>query len=174
MFAEARGTSDATFVLLVVECVWGSGGLRGGDDFSLAATTSNPTGLFFTSGFRRSQCLDQAAPARATISADTNRPRRSAPPRKLGVKLPRARRNRLALGSDLLKSSEGFGRNACSAAVHWAVTGLVSVCRELPVKTLAATSFHRLFGVDPGLDTSIVPSVGVAGGTVLVPFAGTC
>src|SRR5260370_1600905 len=169
MFAEATGTSDATFVWLVSECTCGLAGFPGGDDFSFAATTSKPTGPFFTSGFRRSQCLDQAAPARATISADTNRPRRSAPPRKLGVKLPRARRNRLALGSDLLKSSEGFGRNACSAAVHWAVTGLFSVGRDLPVKTLADTSFHRLFGVDPELHTSIVPSVGVACPTLLLP-----
>jgi hypothetical protein len=142
-FAEAADTSFVTFVLLISECTCGLTGLPGrGDDFSFAVTTIKPTASFFASGFRRSQCLDQAAPATVTISADKNSPRRSAPPRKVGVKLPRARSERLALGSDLLKSSEGFGSSACSAAVHCVATGFFSIGRDLPLKALADISSH--------------------------------
>src|SRR6266436_435022 len=113
MFAEPKDASLATFVLLISECTCEVTGLPGSDDFSFAATTSEPTAPFCASGFRRSQCLDHAAPATGTISADKSKPRRSAPPRKLGVKRPRSRSDRLLLGRDLLKSSEGIGRSAC-------------------------------------------------------------
>src|SRR5438445_443035 len=90
MFAGATGASLATFVLLISECACGPTGLPGsGDDFSFAATTSKPTAVFSAAGFQGSQCLDHTAPTVVTNSANKNRPRRSAPPRKLGVKLPR-------------------------------------------------------------------------------------
>src|SRR6266849_1128955 len=173
VFAAAKDASLATFVLLISECTGGPTGLPGSDDFSFAATTSEPTAPFCASGFRRSQCLDHAAPATVAISADTNRPRRSAPPRKLGVKLPRARNDRLAFGNDLLKSSDGIGSIACSSAVHWAA-GFFSIGRDLAVKTLADTSCHRPFAVDPVFGTSPALGVGVSCGTVLIPVAGTC
>ncbi len=171
VFAEADDASLPALALLISKCPGWLTGLPGrGVDFSFAATTSEPTAPFCASGFRRSQCLDHAAPARVAISADTNRPRRSAPPRKLGVKLPRARNDRLAFGNDLLKSSDGIGSSACSSAVHWAA-GLFSIGRDLAVKTLADTSCHRPFAVDSIFGTSPALGVGVSWGTVLVPVA---
>jgi hypothetical protein len=175
VLADATGASATTFVLLISECACAALAFPGsGDDFSFAATTSEPTGPFFAAGFQGSQCLDHAAPATVTISADRNRPKRSAPPRKLGVKLPRARRSRLDFGSDLLKSSEGFGRSACSSAVHCVATALFPTGRNLSGETLADISGHRLLAVDTVPGTSPAPSVGVTCETSLGPSAGAC
>src|SRR5712692_2349511 len=172
MFAEVAGTSLAAFELLISEC---PGGLPGsGDDFSFAAITSKPTGPFLASGFQGSQCLDHAAPATVTISADRNRPRRSAPPRKPGVKLPLARDDRLALGSDLLKSSEGFGSSACSSAVNCVATRLFLIGRDLLVKPPPDASSDRLSAIDPALGSSPAANLGDTSGTALGTAAGAC
>src|SRR5260370_33935167 len=144
MFAGTAGATLATFVLLISGCACELPGLPGsGDDFSFAVTTIKPTASFCAAGFQGSQCLDQAAPATVTISADKNSPRRSAPPRKLGVKLPRARNDRLAFGRDLLKSVECSGSSACSTAVHCVAAGSFLIGRDLSLEALAGISSPR-------------------------------
>src|SRR5260370_37479612 len=174
MFAGTAGATLATFVLLISGCACELPGLPGsGDDFSFAVTTIKPTASFCAAGFQGSQCLDQAAPATVTISADKNSPRRSAPPRKLGVKLPRARNDRLAFGRDLLKSSEGFGSSACSTAVHCVAAGSFLIGRDLSLEALAEISSHRFMDVDRALGASPAPKAAVACGTAPGP-AGCC
>src|SRR5713101_9249995 len=106
MRCEISGAPLATFVLLNSECSFAASRLPGGSAVvGFTAIAGKLTDGFFAADFHGIQCLYHAAPAAVITSAVVSSARRNAPARKPGVKLPLARRDRLALGRNLVKSS---------------------------------------------------------------------
>jgi len=118
-FGEVTGRSLINFVLpfspSVPAVVWPPGSVA---VFAYPGFEPALKGDFLAPGIHGIQCLYQAAPIMVTTNAIDSSTSRSAPARKPGVKFPLARFDRLDLGNDLLKSSEGMGRSSCSAAVN--------------------------------------------------------
>jgi hypothetical protein len=109
--------------------------------------------------------LYHAAPTTVTISAAVSSVRRKTPPRKSGVKFPRARSRRLAFGNDMVKSNEGFGSCTGSAIVNCLGTRSCSIGRDFIVRATPDAWSDPLFEFDSVPRTSPAASGGNASGT---------
>src|SRR5580704_3490414 len=166
MAGEVTGTSLATFVLLNSGCSLAASWVPGGSDV-LASTAMAGTLAdgFFAADFHGIQCLCHAAPAAVTISAALSSVRRKTPPRNSGVKFPRARGERLAFGSGMVKSNEGVGSCTRSAIVNCVGTGSRSIGRDFAKRAMPGASTDPLFEFDSAPGTSPDARGGNACGT---------
>jgi hypothetical protein len=166
MAGEVTGASLATFVLPNSECSLAASGLPGGRDvLAFIAIAGTLTDGFFPADFHGIQCLCHTAPATVTISAAVSSVRRKTPPRKSGVKFPRARSRRLAFGGDMVKSNEGVGSCTGSAIVNCLGTRACSLGMDFTVRAMPGAWSDPLLEFDSVPGTSTAASGGKASGT---------